>query len=299
MAIQPIVLFTKPEMKNERGRFRQCMPLINEFPPRVWERYRRTNDLQCIDVANMSVMQFAMRTLGNSSRFRVVAARKARLDESVFVAHYSHTFDPAKYASGFNPKDGSGFALEQLVRPYAENELWFFLIVGDGAAAEKVRGPTDGSKARDSSSEKFAPYTIRGIYGRDFSTPMMHMTAPTPLGDMMVCSNEQGIIEAIRFFEAGSMDARLVNWPLERESGGLFKLPKLEMDLSSLMLNTDNARKKYGISVKTIQTLIQDFPEIGHGDIAAFFGKSANRFFKMAGLVPQRPGKIVIPENSF
>ncbi|MFA6328105.1 MAG: hypothetical protein WCY41_01530 [Candidatus Micrarchaeia archaeon] len=299
MVLHPIVLFTKPEMKDGQGKFRQCLPLVGKFPPRVWERYRRENDWNGINVANMSVMQFTMRTMGASAGFQVVAARKAKFDESVFVAHYCHTFDIAKYPAGFNPKDGSGFAMEQLVRPYAQSELWFFLIAGDGTAAEKVRGPTDGSKARDPDSEKFAPYTIRGIYGKDFSTPMMHMTAPTPFGDKTVDSPEQGIIEAIRFFEAGSTDARLVNWPLEKGENGLFRQPHLEMDLSSLKLDWGAALRKYRVTAGTIMGLIQDFPEIGYGDVAAFFGNGARGFFKLAGLAPQEPGRIVIPEKTF
>ena len=298
MAEQLIVFFTKPEMKDGHGKFRRCMPLIDRMPPDVWEKYRRANSMHGIDVTQLSLMQFVMRTLGGNSGFEVVSARKARFDEAVFAAHYCHTF---KYTGGFNTEDGSGFALEQLVRPYAADELWFFLAYGNGETVNIVRGPTDGSKARDPKSDKYAPLTWRGLYG-EFLKPMMHMTAETPCGDMMVDSSTQGIVEAIRFFEAGGRDAnRLLNWPLEKGANGLYALPELKLDIPALkgldvgtLINTVKA--KFGITPQVIGELIQDFPEIGYDDIAAFFGKSADRFFKSLGIAPQEPGMIVIPK---
>ncbi|MCX6769870.1 MAG: hypothetical protein NT051_04295 [Candidatus Micrarchaeota archaeon] len=280
------IAFPKPEASKNRA------PLKSEFDPKVWEKYKQANERIGVNAEDVSAMQFVMRTLGSSNGFEVLGIKKAAMDASVYVAHYNHTFS---YNGGFSREDASGFALNDLVYPYTESR-WFFALDGDHALAERIRGPTNGAAARDPQNAKFAPYTIRGIYGKDSAHPVFHMTAETPCNGKDIDAETVGKLEIVRFFGAGSMDAKLENWPLAKGSDGLYLVPKFMVDLESIIVDDGKLRKSNKPAADAIIRMIEDFPEITHGDISAFFGKKSDEFFRFLGIRRPEPAKLVLLE---
>ena len=282
MAIQPMVLFTKPEAL---GKPENRQPLVEMFEPAAWDKYKLANERIGVDASRLSAMQFFMRTLGESNGFRVLAARRGRFSEETFARHYQHTW---KYDGAV---EGEGWAVRN-AKDYSAQPLWFFLIYGDHKRAELIRGPSDGSQARNPKSKKFAPYTIRGLYGQK-KTPMMHMTAKTPYNGGALSAEECGKIEAVRFFGAGTLVESFTNWPL-RQDGGETLLPRLEIQDARYDYNT--MKKIFVPSTATmpgiITRMMQDFPELAPLDFVEFFARYAREFLRTEG--PSGP-TIAIP----
>ena len=282
MAIQPIVPFTKPETL---GKPENRRPLVEKFEPEIWEKYKLANERIGVDAGKLSAMQFFMRTLGESNGFRVLAARNEQFSEETFARHYQHTW---KYDGAI---EGEGWAVRN-AKDYSAQPLWFFLIYGDHEQSELIRGPSDGSQARDPKHKKFAPYTIRGLYGQK-KKPMWHMTAETPYNSGVLSAEECGNIEAVRFFGAGTLVESFSNWPL-RQDGGEILLPRLEIQDVKYYYN--KMKRIFVPSSATMPSIIarmrQDFPELEPVDFVEFFGRYAREFLRAEG--PSGP-TIAIP----
>jgi len=286
------ITFPKPEATTGKPVY----PLVDKFKPEVWNKYKDANLKIGVKVEEVSVMQFVMRTLGDSNRFSVIAAKNRAMQAEVYVKHYNHVFS---YNGAFDPSTGKGFALDELVNPYVKPR-YFFAIRGDHARAESIRGPTNGAAAREIGNKKFAPFTIRGIYGIGPTEPMFHMTAETQVRTMgneviTLDAEEMGKLEIVRFIGAGSVKEKLDNWPLVRGEDGLYKVPTCTIDIGSIKIHEKRLEALGEKAWKIIGKLMNDYPEVTHGDISAFFGEKARPYFNSIGIDMPEPARLILP----
>jgi hypothetical protein len=286
MAKQLIVAFTKLETT---GDFKDRMP-VADFSRDPWKSYAQINGKYGNQVKDMSVMQFFMRKFGQQNGVEVLGMRKVQMPEIEFAKHYSHTFN---FKGGMcNEKGEAGFAFD-LAKGYSSKPLWFFLLYGEHSALASLRGPTDGSVARDPKTlenpdpkerGKYLPISIRGLYGENKFKPMLHMTESTPYGDGELGPLETSAVEAIRFFELGALHEKLHNWPVEMEHVATAPKPYLEISSIETIGNNrnnfknnadkyaiENLKAEYRITTANIRELKRDFLELSHFDFAAFF----------------------------
>jgi len=276
-SVQPIVTFTKPEAWKRTGP-------IADLRKSPWSEFVMRNPQ--LDLANTTSMRYFLRVMGESGGFKVKAMHKAQPPAETFARHYQHIW---KYPGALPENGNRGWALD-MVNLYSSMPLWFFLIEGNHEAASNLRGPTDGNDARNPSSKKYAPFSIRGIFGADKFTPQFHMTDVTPYAprdtDEMkgeFDARTAGRIEAIRFFEAGELHEELVNWPLVPGADLNIFPPKLRVDIYDY--NEKNLPAKSAVNAENAKLLMDDFGATRE-DMAAFLGPKRHQEF-FGGKLPQ------------
>lgn len=275
MAIQRIVAFTKPEAWKKAG-------LVDPGSAHVQE-FRRLNPW--FD-GKMTSMRYFLRVMGESNGFSVKGMRKDRLDAETFARHYQHVW---KYPGAIDGR-GSGWAVD-MVNLYSSMPLWFFLLEGEHDAASQLRGPTDGAAARDLNSPKFSPYSIRGFFGANKLAPQFHMTDITPYektGEGTLSAPKAGMIETVRFFQAGEIYERFDSWPLSPVAGGEVAKPSLDI----MAISESGVPGKFLPGKDSIMRLMADF-DATKEEIAAFFGKEMAG--KLLGWKGINAPKIVFP----
>jgi len=281
MAIQKIVPFTKPEAWKKTGVIEPGSEFVKEFcKANPW-----------FDVKTMTSMRYFLRAMGESNGFRVLAMRKAQLPVEAFVKHYQHVW---KYPGAIGG-NGRGWALE-MVNLYASMPLWYFLIEGEHDKAKLLRGPTNGADARNPASKEFAPFSIRGFFGKDKYSPQFHMTDVTPYDKISageLDAEKAGLIETVRFFLAGRLDEKLGFWPIENGKDGKLMPPSLE--IFGYACDASKLPAEYAVSKENAALLKKDF-DAAPQDIAAFIGTAKYREFFGGNLAMAEP--LILPELS-
>jgi len=261
-SVQQIVTFTKPEAWKKTGP-------VADLRKSPWSEFVMRNPQ--LDLANMTSMRYFLRVMGESSGFNVKAMHKAQLPTETFARHYQHIW---KYPGALPENGNKGWALD-MVNLYSSMPLWFFLIEGNHDEASRLRGPTDGNDARNLSSSKYSPFSIRGIFGADKFNPQFHMTDVTPYaprdtkekkGEFDACV--AGRIEAIRFFKAGELQEEFVNWPLVPGANSSIFTPMLRVYVYYYRENELPAKSE--VNEKNAKLLMNDF--VGPEKYQEFFG---------------------------
>ncbi len=257
-----IVAFTKPGMLGDPSKRR---PLV-DFTYHPWYSFLKENK----NLRFLSATQYFLYLFGVLNHFKVIGMRKARFEPVVFAKHYQHLFRIPGAVQNKWP--------QKMMEEYANQPLWFFLLYGSHEKAVKLRGPTDGSEARNPKSKNYNPFSLRAMYGENKLDPKIHMTDKT---EYRVFENNEikikelsaetcGKIEAIRFFDLGEINEEFINWPV----ADINKIP--EYTLFSFKFNKPNGNLKYTITPEVIDEFLQDFPEVSKKDLSAFLGQRSD-----------------------